>query len=128
MGVSVERHAQSDLVGSFDHIRPRPLKVMLDDTRFSLTVRDALLKHYGSVKAMAYALGRVDPSLMQREFEAGKLARVDTYTDASAKAAIATALAERYTELSTPKARARQRIREARAILDELDQVMELIA
>jgi hypothetical protein len=37
-------------------------------------------------------------------------------------------LLDTYGPLATPKARAKARIRDARAILDELDQVLELIA
>jgi predicted metallopeptidase len=57
-------------------------------------VKDAVIRHYGSVKAAAISLG-VDPSLMMREFEAGKFGRLEAADDA-VKAAVAKRLHEAY--------------------------------
>lgn len=123
---------RSDPVCSLDHIRPTPAKAGLKQSDASdhsvvAVTRDALVKHYGSVKAMAFALGEVDPSLMNREFDAGKLARVDQFAGPEAKAAIALALTEAFGVLTTPQARIRAAIREMRAKCDEFEQFVELV-
>lgn len=88
-------------------------------------VRAAVLKHYGSVKAAAICL-RVDPSLMQREFDAGKFARLEQ-ADADAKAAVSSALYDAFGRLDDPKARLRRHLREIRGRLDEFDQFLDFV-
>lgn len=125
---------RSDPVRDLDTLRPRPAKAGLHRTdqsepvgssdRIGPVVAAAVVKHYGSVKAAAISLGNVDPSLMQREFEAGKFGRLDCADDA-VKAAVAAALTERFGHLSDPKDRARRQIREARRAIDELSDYIE---
>ncbi len=113
----------SDPVRSADVARPPSDRVGLP---FRQVMRDALIRFYGSVKATAFALGQVDPSLMQREFERGLFERFDQYATPAAKAYVAAALTEAYGPLHDPKARAKQLIRAMREELDELDQFVEV--
>lgn len=135
MPPSVKGPVQSQQVLNLDSVRPRPAKAGAPSDQagpaqdrigpsLGHVVREAVTKHYGSVKAAALALD-VDASLMQREFEAGKLGRLDG--DADAKAAVSSALYEAYGRLDDPKARARRSVREMRALLDEFDQFLDFI-
>jgi hypothetical protein len=135
----MRQHDTSDLVGSLDNIRPTQVKAGLHPTFQSDSVRtsdglglgdvirDAVLKHYGSVKAAAISLGNVDPSLMQREFEAGKFGRLNE-ADAAAKAAISEALYQVFGRLEDPKACARRAIREIEERVNTLRQFVEDVA
>lgn len=129
MSPTVKASAQSGLVETHDFPRPRPAKADLRQSdattvsdRIGLTfgdvVKTAVVKHFGSVKAAAISLGNVDPSLMMREFDAGKLARLEE--DVTAKACVARALHEEFAG-DDPKQRVRRILRDARAKLDELE-------
>lgn len=123
---SVSSAITSDPVRSLDNLRPTPAKVGLasDHRRtdsVAAVMRDAVIGHYGSVKAAAISL-RVDPSLMQREFDAGKFARLEQADDET-KAAVARALYDAFGS-SDPKTRAQRLIREARQRLDELSEAL----
>lgn len=133
------RQADSSVpVRTLDNIRPSQAKAGLHPTHESDLVRssdglglgdvivDAVLKHYGSVKAAAISL-RVDPSLMQREFDAGKFARLND-ADAAAKAAIADALYQTFGRLEDPKARAVRRMREAVECLKDIEAFLEYVS
>lgn len=108
-----------------DDVRPAPVKAVLPSDfigpTFADVVTSALVRHYGSVKATAISLG-VDPSLMKREFEAGKFARLEA-ADLDAKASVADALHDTYGP-SDPRARARRLLHQTRAMLDELAEVI----
>lgn len=139
MSSTVGSARQSDLVGSLDTVRPSAARAGLHPTHRSDLVRSsdglgledviqaALLKHYGSVKAAAISLNNVDPSLMQRELEAGKIARVNE-ADAAAKAAIAAAIYRVFGRLEDPKACARRSIRDIEERLGTLKQFVEDVA
>ena len=94
----------------------------------------AVLDYYGSVKATAYALGegagqpKLDESLMQREFKAGDFKRLRSATSEALGAMVKAPFAAFGPLAASPQARARQLIRESRALLDELDQAVEAIA
>ncbi len=133
MGRSLTSAEASQPVRSMDGLRPEMVKAGLDRTAGSggvwasdpigLVVEQAVIAHYGSVKAAAYAL-KVDPSLMQRELKAGKLGRLDDAEDAPmVKSVVAAALANAYGQPVTPDARKRHLIHVMRAALDELDQI-----
>jgi hypothetical protein len=125
MRSSVATPAQSDPVRSLDNIRPTTAKAVLKSDPVGLSFVDvmtrAVVKHYGSVKAAAISL-RVDPSLMMREFEAGKFGRLEA-ADADAKAFISDTLHQAYGP-SDPRARAQRLINQTRAMLDELAEVI----
>lgn len=125
MGNTMTNARRSDPVRSLDNIRPPALKAdtkRSDGRTVTQIMSAAVIKHYGSVKAAAISL-RVDPSLMQREFDAGKFGRLDD-ADEETKAAIAEALKTAFPG-SDPKAIARRMLREARQRIDE---AMEQIA
>jgi hypothetical protein len=105
-------------------LAPVPVSVQVPPSdriglRLSAVVKDALLRHYGSVKAAAISLA-IDPSLLIRELETGKfrLERLEG-CDLEAKAYVCRALAEAFSD-ANPQARVRRLIRESRRILDEL--------
>jgi hypothetical protein len=103
-----------------DRVGPGAAKAVLrSDQRISSVIRAAVVKHYGSVKEAAWALGEVDPSLMNREFDAGKFSRIDEHADADCKAAISRALYYAFGS-DDPKVIRRKRIVELLTlILDE---------
>lgn len=115
----------SDPVRSLDNIRPTAVKAGLASDRvgpaFGAAFLDAVIRHYGSVKAAAISL-QVDPSLMVREFKKGKVGRFE-HADADAKAYVAAALHEAYGAYD-PKVRRQRLIRDLRSIADELSEVI----
>lgn len=137
MASTLPKAEPSSPVRSLDSIRPEMAKAGLhrtgesepvgssDGVGFDDVIRKAVVQHYGSVKAAAISL-KVDPSLMQREFEAGKFARLNE-ADPTAKAAIADALFETFGHLEDPAARVRRSIRDARRALDEVEQHLEYV-
>jgi hypothetical protein len=110
-----------------DQIGPKQAKAELRGLPFHQVMTDAAIRYYGSVKAMAYALGKVDPSLMMRELKDGKFARFDEHADEPAKAFVAAALVDAYGPLTEPQARIRQLTRNVRAELDEIDSLSEAV-
>lgn len=88
----------------------------------------AIKKGHGKNLAAAEVLG-LSESHLGRLVNDGdlKLKQLEALGPATC-AAFGRQLVETYEPLATPKARAKQKIREARAALDELDQVVELIA
>ena len=114
-------------VSSLDCVQTKQAKATLDSqppsVQVTAVVKDALLRHYGSLKSAAISL-RVDEGQMSRELRTGrfKLEKLDR-ADADAKAFIANALHEAYGD-TDPKAQARRLIREARQRLDELADVV----
>jgi hypothetical protein len=90
------------------------------DRAWSRATKDALIRHFGSLKAAAISMGNYDASQLSRDLDGGKFRaeRLDLLTaedHASISTAVADALANR-----DPKARVRRLIREGRRILDEL--------
>jgi hypothetical protein len=87
---------------------------------WSAATKDALIRHFGSLKAAAISMGNYDPSQLTRDLDTGKFKseRLDLCDDA-AKAFISTAVADALADRD-PKARVRRLIRESRRLLDEL--------
>lgn len=126
---------RSDPVRSLDEIRPKVLKAGLPRSdsgptvgpTIGDTVKAVLIDYFGTVQGAAYALGegagrpRLDPSLMMREFDAGKLARLEV--NAVAKALVFEAL-YKTSVVETPKARALRLAREAHDRIDALEHIV----
>lgn len=127
MPSTVAPNRVSDPVRSLDQIRPTQIR-QSDGRTVGQVVKDAVVKHYGSVKAAAYALGEgaqlphLDESLMMRELEAGKLGRLEA--DPAIKPVVAAALQKAF-GADDPKTRALSLIQQGRAVLDELAQYVE---
>lgn len=85
-------------------------------------VKDALIRHYGSLKAAAITM-RIDQGQLTRDLQNGdfKLKKLDG--DDEAKAFVATALHEAFGS-ADPKARVMRLIRDGRRILDELAEAL----
>lgn len=122
--MSVERRRASDLVPLLDDVRPRMAKAVHRGPSarlvWSAVLKDALLRHYGSLKAAAISMGNYDASQLIRDLDTGKFKqeRLELCDDA-AKAFIAAALFEAFSR-TDPKARVLRLIRESRRLLDEL--------
>lgn len=124
MAATMTAPHRSDPVRSLDDIRPSMAKaVRPSDRAFCSVMREAIVAHYGSVKEAAFALGQVDESLMRRELEAGKFGRFDEHADDAAKGAVTQALLRAFPPCD-PRAEAMRLIREARARLDALAEVI----
>ena len=129
MATTMPDPCRSDPVRDLDSIRPTAAKAGLASDHVGLPVgiviADAVVRHYGSVKAASISLGTngqpLDPSLMMREFKKGNLSRLDR--DEEAKAFVSNALREAYGD-ADPKARARRLIRDLRHVADELAEVL----
>lgn len=130
MSPTVSAPRSSDPVRTLDNLRPTQAKAVLRSDHIGLAIgdviKDAVVKHYGSVKAAAISL-RVDPSLMIREFDAGKIARLEQADDA-AKAAVAQALFTAYGQIDDPKTRILREAQKAIEILREVIAFVEYVA
>ena len=123
MSNSMRSAAQSVPVNSLDDVQTKNIKAGLrgqsSSVRVTVVVKDAMQRHYGSLKAAAISLsmdeGQLSRELGNGDFKFEKLERADD----EAKAFIAAALHEALGD-PDPKAQARRLIREARARLDEL--------
>lgn len=91
-------------------------------------VRDALVRHFGSLKAAAIEMG-MDQGQLTREMDAGKLnlARL-TKCGPAFLLKFGQLMVEHAQPLSTPKARVRHQLRLIRESLAEIDQYLEHIA
>ncbi len=118
-------------VSSLDHVRTSMAKVSDPAGRASdsigpgwvTQVIDALVRHYGSVKAMAISL-RTDPSLCMREFKAGNF-RLLERADGEALAAFAGAVHDQFGQLRNPRAQGKFLIAQLRSVVDQIDQLLE---
>jgi len=97
-----------------DHVRPRmaqaALTVNVGQSVLTAVVKDALLRHYGSLKAAAITMGEMDQGQLTRELDNGKLnlARLDLLDDAG-KAEIAKRLHDTFSPAAEDaKTRARR--------------------
>lgn len=134
MPQTMTQSLQSDPVRELDSIRPAQAKAGLrsDGIGLNRVIAEAVIAHYGSVKAAAFSLGEgahlpaLDPSLMMREFKEGKFGRLNA-ADGETKAAIARAMTDTFGTLTTPKARVRDAVRTIRRHCDEIDQYLEFL-
>lgn len=80
-----------------------PLKVGISSEGIGIgsVVYDALVRHFGTVKELAYALGQVDPSQARNEIKAGDFRRLDKFAKPDARAVIANAVNSAYGKLQT---------------------------
>lgn len=136
---SLAAHQPSDPVRTLENIRPRMAQADLERSdlvgssdQFGLTygavAREAVVKHYGSVKAAAISLGNVDPSLMVRELEGGKFQRLEHAQDAARlKAAVSEALYKAFTPLTDPKDAARQMCDQVQALVNGIRQFIDAV-
>jgi hypothetical protein len=127
MARSVDQARVSDPARTLDSIRPTPAKAGLRSDalgqppdRVGLAigsvVAEAVVQHYGSVKAAAISLGK-DPSQLMRELKAGNVASLDR--DPEAKAFVAERLRDAFAE-HDPQVRKARLIRDIRRSLDAL--------
>lgn len=97
MSDSIAKRVQSAPVKSLDSICLNPAKASLPVNRgqraMTAVVKDALLRHFGSLKAAAISMSNMDEGQLSRELESGKFKfeRLDVCEDA-AKAAVTAAL------------------------------------
>lgn len=89
----------------------------------TLVVKDALIRHYGSLKAAAITF-RMDPGQLTRDLQSGdfKLKKLDM--DEEAKAFVVATLHDAFVGGQDPKARVQRLIRQGRQILDELAEAL----
>jgi hypothetical protein len=130
MARSVAPAESSMRSNSLDTVRTTPLKASLDGQSSSVPtstiVKDALMRHYGSLKAAALSMTpRMDEGQLSRELKSGdfKLEKLDRL-DGSGRAFVAEAMHKACGDVD-PKAVARQLIRELRQRLDALAEVVE---
>ena len=99
-------------------------------TAVTTVVKDLLIRHYGKLEVAARLMGNMDKSQLSRDLGTGhfRMERLEMLADASFYAALGRELLERFGPLATPKARARQKVREIKSALDEVEQALELIA
>lgn len=114
-----------------DSVRPRMARieptVTASHTPFRRVI-EAVIKAQGNVKAAAAEM-EIDRAQLHRQMENGHLTveKLESL-DAAFYVALAKELLDEYGPLVTPIARARQKVREMRAALEEIDQVLEYIA
>ena len=126
MGQSMASAAASTPVHSLDDVRTRPAKAALGSPSLSIAscavVKEALIRHYGSLKAAAITMS-YDPSQLTRDLERGdfKLQRLDR--DEDARADVAIALHDAFGN-PDPKAKVQRLIRAAHRSLEELAEAL----
>jgi hypothetical protein len=126
---SVSRAESSTPVKTIDDVRTRQLRAnevsQSSSIRLTDVVKDALERHYGSLKCAALSmkppmdLGQLSRELKTGDFKLEKLERLDD----EAKAFIADALHEASGH-ADPRTRIARLIREGRRVLDELAEVV----
>ena len=130
MDPTMANRDRSAQVRTLDDIRPKPAKAGLDRTTESEAVGSsddigpviyaAVIRHFGSVKAAAISLGNLDPSLMKREFEAGRVGRLsgDDADRRACRASVSRALFDAFSD-DDPASQTRRMLREARQRIDD---------
>jgi len=111
-------------VKRLDDAGPRPAREgyggQVQSIAMSMIVKDALLRHFGSFKAAAFAMGEMDQAQLTRDLDSGKfkLERLEL-CDLEAKGAICRALADAFGN-TDPKKHVQRLLRELRRTLDDL--------
>lgn len=129
MSDSFSERLRSTPVRSLDGLRPQMAKAVHGGpSAWTVILKDALIRHYGSLKAAAISMGEYDESQLTRDLASGKFRfeRLE-HCDESARAFIASAFADAYGHLEDPAARVRRSIRDARRALDEVEQHLEFV-
>lgn len=95
----------------------------VDGHRWTIALEQALVQHYGSLKAAAISLGNYDQAQFRRDLDTGKFRfeRLE-YADDEARAAIAAAMFVEF-GAGDPSLLKRRLIRTIRQLLDELSEV-----
>ena len=131
MGSSLAADRRSMESNSLDTVEPRMAKASLDGQSRSIglteVVKDALIRHYGSLKAAALSM-QMDQGQLTRELQSGDFKMRRLESDAHLATELGKELVERFGPLSTPKARGKQKLREMRAAIEELDQLLEQVS
>jgi hypothetical protein len=128
MASTMSKDRPSHEVNRLDSVRPVMAKAVTPSHTVLRDVIEDVLRRLGNMKATAADMG-IDRAQLYRQLQGGTLtvARLETLGPDFA-AELGRLLLESFGPLATPQARARQRIRDARAILDELDQLTEFVA
>jgi hypothetical protein len=114
-------------LNSLDDVRPRAAKPSLDGQQSSIAVgavvKDALVRRFGTLKAAALTM-KMDQGQLTRELQTGdfKVEKLDRLNDDD-KAFVAEVLHDAFGD-ADPRAQARRLIRETRARLDELAEIV----
>lgn len=129
MRTNLATASPSHEVPDCDGVRPRMAKAALTVTPSHTVLRDVIARVVkgASMKkeALAAEMGK-DRAQMYRQLDNGHLTVEDVDSlGPDLLVTVAEELLQRVGPLATPKARAKQRIRDARALLDELDQFVE---
>lgn len=122
------RELQSTTQDNLDVIgRPKMAHAHIDQTTsLSPVVKDAAQRTYGKQEAAAAHLGK-DKGNFSRDVDAGRVTLRDLEgLGAQFLAALGNGLVERYGALQDPKTRARQATRQLRALIDELEQFIDV--
>lgn len=119
---------REELASVRPHMARASVQPQVDTSSLRELAAEAIRATSGKARAAAIDLGIHEASL-SRQLKDGTL-RLEQLERLGPEllAELGRELVEHFGPLATPKARAHQRIRDARAILDELDQVVELIA
>ncbi len=128
MATTVATARASQEVPDLDGVRPRMAKAVTPShTELRRVIAEAL-RRVGPIKATAADMG-IDRAQLYRQLENGHLTieKIEALGPEFASE-LGRMLLETFGPLSTPKARGKQRIREARAALDELDELLEYTA
>lgn len=132
MPTTLAAQQRSKEVQTLDDVRPQMAKVEHASPTRSIewtdTVKDALIRRFGSLKAAAIAMG-MDQSQMCRDIDSGKLniERLQR-TDAQFALIFGHLLIERAQPLTTPRAQFLDLCRQRRKIDEQIEQYAEYIA
>lgn len=112
MGATMTNGQSSDPLRLPEMFGAAPLKVGIGSEGLGLgsVVFDALVAHFGSVKALAIELGEADPSQVRAELKAGDFRRFDKHAKADARVVVADALNSAYGALRNADADAEHAI------------------
>lgn len=129
MSSNLSNAAQSMERNPLDRVRPQMAKAALDSQLLSIelggVVRDALVRHFGSLKAAAIEMG-MDQGQLTRELDAGKLnlARIEK-CGAAFMLKLGALIVEHSQPIATPKARYQDLLHRRRKLDAEFDQFTE---
>lgn len=128
MAQSLPRTHEAQEVNPLDGVRPKMAKAVTPSHTELRRVIASAIERVGPMKAAAADMG-IDRAQMYRQLQNGHLTieRLETLGPEFG-AELGRMLLDAFGPLSTPHARARQDIRDMRRLLDELDQVLEMIA
>lgn len=127
MSSTLSNGARSQEGTCLDSVRPSMAKAVTPSHTPLRRVIDQVIRQTGNVKAQAGDM-QIDRAQLYRQLENGNLTigRLEAL-GAAFCAALGRELVEQFGPLTTPAARAKQKVREMRAALEEIDQALELI-